>query len=263
MSQRTRIAIVGAGGRMGLSLLEHASADPALEVVAAIERPGSSHLGEPLGPEGISITGNLEEHITACDVVLDFSSPEACVRAARIASTNGTRFLTGTTGLDEAQQQALDACAAHTGVLQAANFSVGVNVLARLVELASNATGEGFDLEVFEAHHRHKVDAPSGTALLLGRAAAAGRGRELEDVAQWARHGQAGARTDDEIGFQVVRGGDIVGEHTVFLCAAGERIELTHRATDRGIFARGALRAAKWMTGKPAGKYAMNDVLFR
>jgi len=262
MSQVTRIAIVGASGRMGRSLLEHAAADPELEVVAAIEHSESAALGEPLGPRGIVATSDLARHITACDVVIDFSSPDACVRAAQLASTHGVRFVTGTTGLDDVQKSALADCAAKAAVLHAANFSVGVNVLARLVELASSATGEGFDLEVFEAHHRHKVDAPSGTALLLGRAAASGRGRDLEDVAQWARHGHTGARTDDEIGFQVVRGGDIVGEHTVFLCGAGERIELTHRATDRGIFARGALRAAKWMAGRPAGRYAMSDVLF-
>lgn len=260
---RTRVAICGAAGRMGLSLLENAAAAPArFEVVAAIEHPGSKHLGLPLGPQGIVATGDLSEVIHQCDVIIDFSSPASCVQAAMQAANAGVRFVSGTTGLEPEQLLALQQVAQNTAMLHAANFSVGVNVLERLVELASQATGEDFNLEIFEAHHRHKVDSPSGTALYLGRAAARGRGHELEEVAAWARHGINAPRTDDEIGFSVVRGGDIVGEHTVFLCGQGERLELTHRATDRGIFARGALRAAQWLVGKPAGQYTMQDVLF-
>ncbi len=262
MSQPLRLAIVGAAGRMGQSLLSCAHALPELHVVAAIERPGSRQLGEALGPQPMRVTGNLEEVITDCDVVIDFSSPESCLRAARIAAQAGVRLVTGTTGLSATQQAELVACAEQAAVLQAANFSVGVNVLARLVELASAATGAEFDLELFEAHHRHKVDAPSGTALMLGRAAAAGRGLDLEAQAQWARHGQTGARQQDAIGFQVARGGDIVGEHTVMLCGEGERLELVHRATDRAIFARGALRAARWLASQRPGLYSMQDVLF-
>lgn len=258
-----KLAIVGAGGRMGRSLLENASHMAGLQVVAAIVRPDSPRVGAELGIQGLRGTTDLSAHIDACDVVIDFSTPESAAHTARIAADAGTPFVSGTTGLGPAHLEALDACAQETAVLHAANFSVGVNVLARLVELASQATADGFDLEIFEAHHNRKVDAPSGTALLLGRAAAAGRGQELEDVAQWARHGQVGAREADEIGFSVVRGGDIVGEHTVFACGHGERLELTHRATDRGIFARGALHAARWIFGREPGAYTMNDMLFR
>ncbi len=255
-----RLVIVGASGRMGRSLLENAANMEHIKVVAAIEHPGSEWLGKSI--HGVSVTGDLSEHITQSDVVIDFSSPESCVRAARIATESGVRFVSGTTGLTEEQLDALAECSHQAAVLHAANFSVGVNILERLVELASRASGEGFDLEVFEAHHKRKVDAPSGTALFLGEAAARGRDQHLSDVAQWARHGQVGPREDDEIGFQVVRGGDIVGEHTVFLCGHGERLELTHRATDRGIFARGALRAAAWLATRRPGQYSMSDVLF-
>lgn len=255
-----KLAVVGAGGRMGRSILENAQELEHVEVVAAIEHPGSEWLGKTL--HGVTVTGDLSEQVTQCTVIIDFSSPEACVRAARIATEAGVRFVSGTTGLGVTQLEQLNECSRQAAVLHAANFSVGVNILERLVELASRSSGSGFDLEVFEAHHRRKVDAPSGTALFLGEAAARGRGQELEQVAAWARHGQVGARADDEIGFQVVRGGDIVGEHTVFLCGEGERLELTHRATDRGIFARGALRAAGWLSTKHPGSYSMSDMLF-
>lgn len=263
MAQTVRIGIQGAAGRMGQALLLNAASSPELEVVAAIDHPGSASLGEELGPQRIVATGNLAEVIHLCDVLIDFSTPTSCIQAARQAANAGVRFVSGTTGLSAQDLEELERCAQQTAILHAANFSVGVNVLERLVELASQATGSDFNLEVFESHHRHKVDSPSGTALYLGRAAARGRGHDLEDVAAWARHGINAPRTDDEIGFSVVRGGDIVGEHTVFLCGQGERLELTHRATDRGIFARGALRAARWLVGKPAGEYSMQDVLFR
>lgn len=262
MSQSIKVAIVGAAGRMGLALLEHAHALEDMEVVAAIDSPGGDALGRRLGPDQVPVTGDLAEHIAQCDVVVDFSTPEAAVRAVRMAAGAGCAFVSGTTGLTASQQAVFDTCAQSIPVLQAANFSVGVNVLERLVELASRATGDAFDLEVFEAHHRRKVDAPSGTALFLGEAAARGRDTTLEASAQWTRHGQVGPRQDGEIGFQVVRGGDIVGEHTVFVCGAGERLELTHRATDRGIFAQGALRAALWLHARRAGVYTMGDVLF-
>jgi 4-hydroxy-tetrahydrodipicolinate reductase len=262
MKTPLNIGIIGAGGRMGRSLLENAANIDGLEVTAAIERPGSDKLGSQLGPQHISVTGNLASRINDCDVIIDFSTPDACMSAIRTAANAGVPVVTGTTGLSAEQQIELRTLATQIPILQAANFSVGVNILARLVELASRASGEEFDLEVFEAHHKHKVDAPSGTALMLGKAAAAGRDLELEKVATWAREGHTGARTSDEIGFQVLRGGDIVGEHTVFVCGAGERIELTHRATDRGIFARGALRAARWLHPQQPGTYDMANVLF-
>lgn len=256
----SKLIIVGASGRMGRALIENAEQMEEVTVVAAIDRPGSSWLGERIG--GVQLTGDLSEHISQADVVIDFSAPESCVRAARIATQAGVRFVSGTTGLTAAQLEEVEECSKQAAVLHAANFSVGVNVLERLVELASAATGESFDLEIFEAHHRRKVDAPSGTALFLGEAAARGRDVSLDERAQWSRHGQVGAREPGEIGFQVLRGGDIVGEHTVFLCGDGERLELTHRATDRGIFARGALRAACWIATKRPGLYTMRDVLF-
>jgi 4-hydroxy-tetrahydrodipicolinate reductase len=261
MADVTRVAIVGASGRMGRALLEDAEG-AGCEVVAAIVRPGSPSLGEALGPGGVRATDDLAEAASRCDVVIDFSSPAACVVAARAAAAAGVAFVSGTTGLGAEELAALEQAAGEAAVLHAANFSVGVNVLARLVELAARATGEEWDLEVFEAHHKHKVDAPSGTALLLGRAAAAGRGVDLDAVADWARHGATGPREQGAIGFQVMRGGDIVGEHTVFACGEGERIELGHRATDRGIFARGALRAARWIAARGPGAYSMDDVLF-
>lgn len=263
MKQVIQIAIVGAAGRMGQALLDHAYTDPELHVVAAIQHPGSVHLGVALGPQKIVATGDLSEHVASCDVIIDFSSPESCVRTARIAAQSGCRFVSGTTGLSDTQLKEVLSCSTQTAVLHSANFSIGVNVLERLVELASESTGSGYDLEVFEAHHKHKVDAPSGTALFLANAAARGRGHNLEEVAAWSRHGQVGTRDQDEIGFQVMRGGDIIGEHTVFLCGDGERLELTHRATDRGVFALGALRAARWIAAQHPGIYNMKDVLFR
>jgi 4-hydroxy-tetrahydrodipicolinate reductase len=258
-----RVAIVGAAGRMGLELLAQAAQMPDdIQIIAAIERPDSGRLGAPLGPQGIVSIGSLDECVSSCDVVIDFSSPSSCLSAARVATNANVRFVSGTTGLDAAQRAEIAQLARQAAILHAANFSVGVNILAHLVELAARATGPGFDLEVFEAHHRRKVDAPSGTALLLGQSAAIGRGLDLPDAATWSRHGHTGAREQDTIGFQVVRGGDIVGEHTVFMCADGERLEFTHRATDRAIFARGALRAARWLVGRRPGLYTMHDVLF-
>ena len=255
------IAIVGAAGRMGTQLLEEAAKLDALKVSAAIVAPQSEHVGQPLGPQGLIATSDLGA-IANVDVVIDFSSPDACAQVAEHAADAGIAMVSGTTGLSAEQHQALDVASGSIPLLLAANFSVGVNLLEHLVELASRGFGGDADIEIFEAHHRRKVDAPSGTALMLGHAAARGRDWNLEEVATWAREGHTGPRPDDAIGFQVLRGADIVGEHTVYLCAAGERLELTHRATDRAIFARGALRAARWLAGKPAGRYQMRDLLF-
>ncbi|MFU8805753.1 MAG: 4-hydroxy-tetrahydrodipicolinate reductase [Bradymonadaceae bacterium] len=262
MTSPVRIAIVGAAGRMGLSLLENANGLDDVEAVAAIVDPRSGDVGRKLGPRGLVAEPSLMERIEGVDVVIDFSAPASCLESAQIAARAGKAFLSGTTGLSPDQQSVLNAHGSHIPVLHAANFSVGVNVLNKMVEIASQATGPDFDIEIFEAHHRNKVDAPSGTALFLGEAAARGRDRALGDVARWERHGQTGERSASEIGFQVLRGGDVVGEHTVFFCAPGERIELTHRATDRGIFARGALRAARWLAPRKPGIYTMEDVLF-
>lgn len=256
-----RIALVGAGGRMGRSILDNLAGFEHLALGGAVVSAGSVDEGVRFGGDVVG-TADLVSALASCDLVIDFSSPASCLAAAEIAASREIPFVSGTTGLNEEQTARLRVLSERTAVLLAANFSVGVTMLERLVELASRAAGGDFDVEIFEAHHRRKVDAPSGTALALGRAAARGREVALEDVARFERSGHTGARTDSEIGFSVVRGGDIVGEHTVFLCGAGERLELTHRATDRGIFARGALRAAGWMLGKEPGWYSMSDVLF-
>lgn len=262
MENKIFVAVVGAAGRMGAELLENASLIEDISITDALVRPGSDVVGTSLGPDAVHASSDFETAIENADVVIDFSAPESCLRAAAIAAKTQTPFISGTTGLSPAQANELKGYSSDTAILWASNFSVGVNVLERLVELASRAVGENFDIEILEAHHRDKVDAPSGTARFLGKAAARGRGQTLEEDACYARHGQVGPRASGEIGFQTIRGGDIVGEHTVFLCADGERLELTHRATDRGIFARGALRAARWLSAQPAGWYAMQDVLF-
>ncbi|AWV89635.1 4-hydroxy-tetrahydrodipicolinate reductase [Bradymonas sediminis] len=262
MENKIFVAIVGAAGRMGVELLENASPLGDISITDALVRPGSDVVGTSLGPDAVHASSDFETAIDNATVVIDFSTPESCLRAAAIAAKTGTPFVSGTTGLTAEQVDELHGYSSDIAMLWASNFSVGVNSLERLVELASRAVGEDFDIEIMEAHHRHKVDAPSGTARFLGEAAARGRGQTLEDHACYARHGQVGPRAPAEIGFQTIRGGDIVGEHTVFLCADGERLELTHRATDRGIFARGALRAAKWISTQPAGWYSMQDVLF-
>ena len=255
----TKVAIVGAAGRMGISLLTNADARDDLCVTAALVSPNDPE-DLLLGPQQIKARHDLDA-LADAQVVIDFSAPAATVATAKKCANLGLPLVSGTTGLTGEQLKTLDDLAEEIPILHAANFSVGVNLLAHLVEQAAGAF-DGADIEIFEAHHRHKVDAPSGTAKLLGRAAARGRNAELAEVATWAREGHTGPRTDDEIGFQVLRGGDIVGEHTAYFCVAGERLELTHRATDRGIFARGALRAARWIVGRPPGRYSMNDVLF-
>jgi 4-hydroxy-tetrahydrodipicolinate reductase len=262
MEREVFVAVVGARGRMGTELLNNASAIDGLTVTDAVVRPGSSAVGQSLGPDAVHATDDLETAIENADVVVDFSNPESCLQAAALAVEMNTAFVSGTTGLSPEAVDELHGHSSDIPIIWAANFSVGVNVLERLVELASQAVGDGFDIEVLEAHHRDKVDAPSGTALFLGEAAARGRQLSLDENAVFSRHGQIGPREELEIGIQTLRGGDIVGEHTVYLCADGERLELTHRATDRGIFARGALRAARWLAGRHAGWYSMQDVLF-
>lgn len=262
MTDKIFAVIVGAAGRMGMEVLHCASSLEDISITDALVRPASNLINTTLGPDSVRASADVETAIDNADVVIDFSVPASCLHAARIAAETRTPFVSGTTGLSPEQIDQLKGYSSDTAILWASNFSVGVNILERLVELASRSVGESFDIEVLEAHHRHKVDAPSGTALFLGEAAARGRGQSLKENACYTRHGQVGPRAPDEIGFQTIRGGNIVGEHTVFLCADGERLELTHRASDRGIFARGALRAARWLSTQPAGWYSMQDVLF-
>ncbi len=252
------LAIIGAAGRMGASLLANVAPRVRQEAVLAVI---SSDKSLTVGPQNLDTTSRLDA-VASVDVAIDFSSPQGAVNAAIACGHHGVPLVSGTTGLSAEQQERVDKATASIPYLYAANFSVGVNLLSHLVEKAASAFGDQVDIEIFEAHHRHKVDAPSGTAKMLGRAAARGRELQLDDVATWARQGHTGERSDDEIGFQVLRGGDIVGEHTAYFCVDGERIELSHRATDRGIFARGALRAAQWLGDQAPGRYDMSDVLF-
>ena len=254
----------GAAGRMGRAILHAAGAVDEVLVAAALVRPGSPLEGSAVA--GPALNGVPLDFSAALDpeaavsVLVDFSHAEAFDAAVALAMGHGLGLVSGTTGLDERQQLLLDEAARRIPVLWAANFSLGVALLEHLAEIASAKLGPGFDAEIVEAHHRLKRDAPSGTALALGHAVARGRGKTLESVAAFARHGQVGVRPDGEVGFAVIRGGDIVGEHTVMFAGMGERLELTHRATNRDVFAAGALRAACWIAGKPPGRYRLADI---
>jgi 4-hydroxy-tetrahydrodipicolinate reductase len=262
----SQLAIIGAAGRMGGELVDALAESDSLKLAAPVVRDVESAPDQTIG--GVEAIDDISTAADRADAMIEFSSPQAAVEAARQAADAGIPLVSGTTGLDDTQQTALEDAADQIPMVRASNFSVGINVLLRLVDLASTATDgdDAFDIEVSEAHHRHKVDAPSGTALSLARAAAEARGWALEDVSRHARQGEVGERPDDEIGFQVTRGGSIVGDHNVQLCGPGERIELTHRSGDRGVFARGALRAARWLldnqTDGSVGIHDMQAVLF-
>lgn len=259
-----RIAIVGAAGRMGQRLQQEALADrDRFSLVHAITAPDDPQLGRALFEGAPALAPALAEALanTPVDVVIDFSAPAATVDTARAAADAGCALLTGTTGLSHEQLDDLARTARSIAFLQAANTSLGVNLLAELVEVAARTLGEAWDCEIVELHHRHKVDSPSGTALALGAAVARGREVELGDILRTARAGHT-PRVAGELGAFGVRGGDVAGEHTVYFFGPQERLELVHRATDRGIFVRGALHAAAWLAGRPAGRYTMRDVLF-
>ena len=265
MNPSVSIAVHGASGRMGRAIVRLALQDPATRVVAAIVRPGSSIVGTSLREHFGAAAGELAytsslESAPAPQVLIDFSSAHAFDGALAFARSRRIAFLSGTTGLSETHHAALRDAAATIAALWSANFSLGVAELVRLARDAARALS-GWDCEISEAHHRHKKDAPSGTALLLGRAVAEARGEDFDRVAQRERAASASPRDPSTIGFAVVRAGDIVGEHTVLFAGDGERIELTHRAADRDIFARGALRAATWLAGRTTGLYTMSDVL--
>lgn len=253
----TRLCVLGPSGRMGRMVLELAAEDPAIEVVSALDRAGTDLVGREVAP-GVLATADAHAALGAADVYIDFTTPAATAAAARVALEHGVAAVVGTTGMDDDCERALAALAEKAPVLAAPNFSLGVNVLLGLAEQAARALGAGFDLEVVELHHRRKRDAPSGTAIALGQALARGRGLDYD---QARRACEVGPRSDDQIGVVAVRGGDIIGEHTAYLIGELERIEISHRAGSRAIFAAGALRAAAWLAGKPAGRYGMRDVL--
>ncbi|MFH1731307.1 MAG: 4-hydroxy-tetrahydrodipicolinate reductase [Planctomycetota bacterium] len=259
-----RVGINGAAGRMGRRLVALVSERDDMIVVAALECDDSAALGRDagqvagIGPINVPVTAEIQARP---DVLMDFSSPDSTVARARECAKAEVALVVGTTGLDAEQVSALEEAARAVPCVYAPNMSVGVNVLAKLAKLAAHALGPDFDVEVIEAHHRFKKDAPSGTALKLARAAAEGLGRELDEAGVYGRHGIVGERTAQEIGVHAVRAGDIVGEHTVLFGALGEHVELKHSAHSRDTFVRGALRAARFIAGKKPGMYTMEDVL--
>lgn len=261
------IVITGASGRMGQMLVRTVMASGACRLSGVLERAGHDWIGQDIGvamggPEaGLLVSDDPVETFAAAQAVIDFTSPSATTGFAELAAQARAVHVIGTTGLSDADIEKLEAAAHHAVIVRAGNMSLGVNLLVQLTKRVAAALDEDFDIEIIEAHHNQKVDAPSGTALMLGEAAAEGRGVALKDVSDSGRDGITGARKRGDIGFSAIRGGDIVGEHDVLFAAAGERITLRHVATDRAIFARGALKAALWGQGKKPGSYDMVDVL--
>jgi 4-hydroxy-tetrahydrodipicolinate reductase len=260
-----RVAILGAAGKMG-RMLGQAAVEGGCSVVAAIEQPSSPALGQDFGTVaglshlGVAIASDLGA-AKGADAAIDFSAPNATAQSVAKLAELGCAVVIGTTGLAEAHKRAIAEAARTIAIVQSANMSLGVNVLLGLLEKAAAALGPEYDVEIVELHHRLKKDAPSGTALMMGEQLAKTLGRDLDKVRKTGRDGQVGARSREEIGVLAVRGGDIVGEHTAYFCGIGERLELTHRASSRETFARGAIRAAKWLKGRPSGLYSMRDVL--
>ncbi|WP_310498719.1 4-hydroxy-tetrahydrodipicolinate reductase [Sandarakinorhabdus sp.] len=264
MTKDIRIGVLGAGGRMGQAIIHQLGNAPGLVLAGATERAGHPAVGLPVGPPfapEITVCSNIGPLAHQADVLIDFTSPAALDAAITAACDAGKALVVGTTGLETRHHALIDAAARSIPVLQSANTSLGVTLLAKLVEQAARALGPDWDLEIAELHHRMKLDAPSGTALMLGEAAARGRGITLAGNHVSGRHGMDAARKTGEIGFASLRGGSAAGDHMVLLAGEGERIEIIHRAENRDIFARGALKAAAWLAGKPAGRYAMRDVL--
>ena len=261
------IVITGVSGRMGQMLVRLVSESDKVRLVGAVERPGSPWIGQDLGaamggqPNGVIVTDDAVGAIAKAQAVIDFTTPAATVAFAELAAQARAVHVIGTTGLEPDDLAAISRTARHAPIIRAGNMSLGVNLLMGLTRRVAAALGPDWDIEIVEAHHRMKVDAPSGTALMLGQAAADGRGVRLEDARVSGRDGITGARERGTIGFSAVRGGDIVGEHDVIFAGEGERIVLRHLATDRAIFARGALKAAIWGQGKKPGQYDMMDVL--
>ncbi len=255
-----KVAITGAAGRMGQNLVKLISIADDMQLAAVLEHAHSPQLGNMIGD--VTLSSDMDAAAKAADVIIDFSVPAALPGLLAAAQQHGTRLVIGTTGLSAADEAAITNAAKTIPIVYSGNFSLGVNVLSALVERAAAVmSSELFDIEIFETHHKHKVDAPSGTALLLGRSAAQGRNVALDNKAVRSRDGHTGARTAGDIGFSVARGGNVAGDHTVFFFGEHERLELTHRATDSVIFARGALHAARWLMDQPIGLYNMRNVL--
>jgi 4-hydroxy-tetrahydrodipicolinate reductase len=262
-----KIGIVGCAGRMGRILVAEILAGDGATLVGGTEHSESAFLGQDiaglagLDEAGIVVGSDTDALFSAADVVIDFTLPQATIGHTKGAIKHGTALVIGTTGLRNEEQAAVEKASNKVAVIQAANFSVGVNLLLALTSQAASVLENDYDIEVIEMHHRHKVDAPSGTALAFGQAAADGRGVDLKAVSERARDGHTGARSPGNIGFATLRGGDVVGDHSLIFAADGERIELTHKASSRTVFARGAVRSAKWCENKAPGLYSMRDVL--
>ena len=266
-SKSVRIGLHGATGRMGLSLVRAIAARDDVALVGGYEPAGAEHLGADLGrlagldPNHALVTNDLDDLLARCDALIDFTRPAGFSAALSACVASKTAFVSGTTGLTDDDFAALAQAGQAIPVLHAMNFSLGVAALCKLARDAAAMLGDVADIEIVEAHHRHKVDAPSGTALAVGESVASGLGTTLPEVATWSRHGNTGPREQGAVGFSVIRGGDIVGEHTALFAMEGERVEISHRATDRMIFARGAVQASQWLAGRPPKTYKLSDTL--
>ena len=261
-----KIAVAGSSGRMGRMLIEAIVQAPDCQLSGALDVPGSPAIGSDasafLGTaSGVAITADLHQGLRGADVLIDFTRPEGTLAHLAVCRELDVKAVIGTTGFDAAQKALIGEHARHIGIMMAPNMSVGVNVVLRLLDMAARALNEGYDIEVIEAHHRHKVDAPSGTALAMGEVVASALGRDLKDCAVYGREGVTGERDPSTIGFATIRGGDIVGDHTVLFAGTGERIEITHKSSSRVTYAQGSLRAARFLATHGAGLYDMGDVL--
>jgi len=261
------IAVAGAGGRMGRTIIEAIQQSPGCQLTAALERLDSSLLGADagelagLGKLDVPVVGDVNQVTGQFDVLIDFTSIDSTLDHIEVCREENKKLIIGTTGFSAEQKKIIEAAARDVAIVFAPNMSVGVNLCFKLLQLAASVLNEDYDIEVIEAHHRHKVDAPSGTALRMGEVVAETLGRKLEDVAVYGREGHTGAREPQTIGFETIRAGDIVGDHTVMFATAGERVEITHKASSRMTFAKGAVRAALWLQQKDTGLYDMQDVL--
>jgi 4-hydroxy-tetrahydrodipicolinate reductase len=264
---KLKLAIAGAAGRMGRELAKVVHATEGCALAGGIEMPGSPHVGADygtligVGPLGVAISDNAAKVMDLCDGVIDFTVPAATLALVKLTSSQQKIHVIGTTGIDAAGEAAIRQAAQHTRIVKSGNYSLGVNILQGLVKKVASVLGDEFDIEVLEMHHKHKIDAPSGTALMLGQAAADGRKVSLQDKSVRSRDGHTGARKAGDIGFATLRGGAVIGDHTVMFSSDAERIELTHKAQSREMFARGAVRAALWATDQKPGLYDMQDVL--
>jgi 4-hydroxy-tetrahydrodipicolinate reductase len=262
-----KLAIAGAAGRMGRVLTRSVNETPGAEIAGGLEPAGSPHVGSDMGilagigPLDVPVSADPHTLLTHIDGIIDFTVPAATLSLAELSAQARIVHVIGTTGIDEAGEARIKAAARHARIVKSGNMSLGVNLLASLVRKVAATLGEDYDIEIVEMHHKHKIDAPSGTALLLGEAAAKGRGVDLKSRSVRSRDGHTGARTPGDIGFATLRGGSVVGDHTVMFAGETERIELTHKASNREMFARGAVKAALWAFDKKPGFYTMNDVL--